>query len=191
MAFALFALMLASADGWRPDGQVDGMTVETRAVAGSSFEEVRVTASTPLGTDKLCRAVWGDGNMKTHEPGFKLRRVITETEDERWTYEQIAVPVVSDRDYTIHAKRTREATGLCQVFFETQNDRGPPPQPGFVRIPRIAGSWTIEPVDGGGAVVSYIVFSEPGGGVPAWLARGGQKKSVVAFMKTILKRAER
>jgi len=38
------------------------------------FEEVRVTAKGEFDTDRLCRAVWGDGNMKTQEPGFKLRR---------------------------------------------------------------------------------------------------------------------
>jgi hypothetical protein len=186
----MLVLSICSAD-WRPEGQVDGMTVESRKVAGSAFEEVRVTAASAVSTDKICGAVWGDGNMKVKEPGFKLRQVLRETADERWTYEQIAVPVVSDRDYTMHAKRLREPdSGLCQVFFETQNDLGPPPQPGFVRIPRIAGSWTVEPGEHGGTLISYVVFSEPGGNIPAWLARGGQRKSVVSFMKTILKRAE-
>ncbi len=184
----LLLFLLASPDGWRDVGEVEGMRVEARKVAGSDFEEVRVTAESPLGTEPLCRAVWGDGDMKVQEPGFKLRRVIKQTADERWTYEQIAVPVVADRDYTMHARRLREPTGLCQVFFETQNDLGPPPQPGLVRIPKISGSWTIEPTDAG-ALVSYVVFSDPGGKIPAFLARGGTRRSVVAFMKTILKRA--
>jgi hypothetical protein len=183
--------MLIGAGGeWRPHGEIDGMALELRSVPGTSFEEVRVTARSTVPIDKLCHAVWGDGNMKEPEPGFKLRRVIEESTDERVTYEQIHVPVVHDRDYTIHSKRLRERdSGLCQVYFETQNEKGPPPQPGFVRIPRIYGSWTIEPLAEGGALVSYLVFSDPGGGVPAWLARGGQIKNVVKFMKLILKRA--
>jgi hypothetical protein len=187
----LLILSLISAAGeWRTQQNVDGMNVEVRSVTGSGFEEVRVTTKSTAPIDKLCQAVWGDGNMKVKEPGFKLRRVIHETDDERLTYEQVNVPIVSDRDYTIHARRLREpSTGLCQVFFETQNDKGPPPQPGFVRIPKIYGSWTIEPLDEGGALVSYLVFSDPGGGVPAFLARGKQRKSVVSFMKLILQRA--
>jgi hypothetical protein len=169
---------------------IDGLTVEARRVAGSDFEELRVEAKSELAADQLCSAVWGDGNMKSKEPGFKLRRVLRQTNDERWTYEQISVPVVSDRDYTMHAKRLRDpTTGLCQVFFETQNDKGPPPQAGFVRIPRIHGSWTIEPLETGGALVTYVLFSDPGGGIPAWLSRGGQRKSAVSWMKQILRRA--
>jgi hypothetical protein len=50
----------------------------------------------------------------------------------------------------------------------------------------VYGSWTIEPLEAGGALVSYVLYSEPGGGIPAWLARGGQRKSVVTWMKRIL-----
>ncbi|MGH2396898.1 MAG: hypothetical protein ACRDFW_07900 [bacterium] len=62
--------------------------------------------------------------MKTQEPGFKLRRVIKESNDERWTYEQVTVPIVADRDYTMYARRLHEPdSGLCQVFLETQNEK--------------------------------------------------------------------
>ncbi len=37
--------------------------------------------------------------------------------------------------------------------------------------------------------VQYRVFSEPGGGVPAFLSRGSQRSTAIDFMKIILARA--
>ena len=128
--------------------------------------------------------------MRKPEPGFISRTVVKESENERWTYEQIATPIVSNRDYTMHAKRSLDpATGICQLFFETRNQDGPPAANGFVRIPRIVGSWTLEP-DTEGALITYVIYSEPGGHIAAWMARGGQKSSAVKWMKTILSRAD-
>jgi len=67
-------------------------------------------------------------------------------------------PCLSSPTETIRC--TRDAStkpGLCQVFFETQTKKGPPPAPGIVRIPRMYGSWTIEPLEAGGAFVSYVL----------------------------------
>ena len=45
------------------------------------------------------------------------------------------------------------------------------------------------PVEGGKVPVSYVVYSEPGGGVPASMARGGQRDAAVDVLKMILARA--
>ena len=196
MKYSVVAVLLGIAQtsraaDWARKADIDGMTIEVRSVAGSAFEEIRIRANSVHTTQRLCEAVWGDGDMKVAEPGFKLRRVLRQQKDERWTYEQIATPIVSDRDYTMYARRmTEPELGVCQVFFETRNQDGPPPQPGFVRIPRIAGSWTLEPNDGRGSLITYVIFSEPGGAIPAWLSRGAQRENAVSWMKRILARAE-
>jgi hypothetical protein len=173
------------------ESDVDGISIDSRKMSGSSFDELRLTAKSSRSPENLCTAVWGEGEMKTKEPGFKLRHVLRQSENERWTYEQIEVPVAKDRDYTMHTRRARDpATHLCEVIFDTRNQDGPPPNPNFVRIPRISGSWTIEPNDGSGSVVTYVLFSDPGGNIPAWMARGGQKSNAVKWMKTILSRPD-
>ena len=62
--------------------------------------------------------------------------------------------------------------------------------PGFVRIPASAVTGTSFPIGDGQLSIQYEIFSEPGGGVPAFLARGGQKSAAIDFMKIILARAE-
>lgn len=183
-------LSLTAPGDWQNQGQTDGVTVEARSVAGSGFQELRLTAKSPHKPQELCRAAWGEGELKKTEPGFISRKVLKQSADERWTYEQISTPVVSNRDYTMHAKRLNDlTTGICQVNFDTRNQDGPPVATGFVRIPRINGSWTLEP-DETGTLITYVIYSEPGGSVPAWMARGGQKSSAVKWMKTILARAD-
>lgn len=190
--FAWLSLITADAAApqWKNQGQSEGVTIESRPMKGSSFDELRLTAKSPRKPTELCRAAWGDGALKKAEPGFIARQVLKESENERWTYEQISTPIVSNRDYTMHAKRVSDATtGICQVLFDTRNQDGPPVANGFVRIPRISGSWTLEP-EGDGTLITYLIYSEPGGNIAAWMAKGGQKSSAVKWMKTILARAD-
>ena len=185
-------LVLSQTPGWREDRTVDGMKVELRAVAGSKFEEVRVSTTSSSSLGALCDAVWGKGlSNKKPEGEFKKRVVIKETEDERWTYEQIRVPVVADRDYVIHVQRLSDApSGRCEIAFETREDPRFPPTADHVRIPAIRGKWRLVPNPAGRVDVSYVVYSDPGGSVPSLLARGGQRDAAVGFLKVILARAK-
>lgn len=184
----VLALPAAAAPTWSSLEDKNGVLLETREVPGSAFEEIRVTTQSTAAVDRVCEAVWG-GNTSKLEPGFKTRQTINETPTERWTYERIAASMARDRDYTIHVKREPIANG-CRITFETQNDKGPPPQPGAVRIPAIRGNWEVVATEAGGARIVYVVYSEPGGRVPAFLARGGQRSSAVEWMKIILGRLE-
>jgi hypothetical protein len=175
---------------WKSDGTVDGMQVEHRDVAGSSFDEVRVTSRSPLSLDRLCEAIYPkrvDGKL---EGRFLKKELLRETDTERWTYEQISVPVVTNRDYVMHVKLEQPAsTGTCRVSFETETYGTRPSPPGFVRIALIRGLWQLAPMADGAVSIRYQIFSDPGGSVPAFLARGKQRDAAVEFMKTILARA--
>jgi hypothetical protein len=175
---------------WRADGASNGMGVERRSVHGSSFDEIRVTTTSALTLDRLCDAIYAkglDGKSNVH---FKRRELLRETSTERWTYEQIEVPWVSDRDYVMHTRLDQGVpSGRCEVSFETQNDPSRPPPRGVVRIPCIRGHWLVTPMADGRYFVSYEIFSDPGGGIPAFLASGAQRSSAVDFVKNILDRA--
>jgi hypothetical protein len=172
---------------WRDDRIVDGLKVEYREVQGSAFHEYRISTESRLPLERLCDAVWGkDAKLSGN---FKKRVVIRESDTERWTYEQVGVPLVSDRDCVMHVQLIEPATsGRCVVRFETSVDPSYPPTPGFVRVPAVRGSWVLE-LRKDRVAITYVVYSEPGGAVPALFARGGQRDAAVDFMKTILKRA--
>lgn len=175
---------------WRADGNADGLGVEKRPVHGSSFDEIRISTISALPLDQLCDAIYAKGLDGKSNVKFKRRELLRETATERWTYEQIAVPWVSDRDYVMHTRLDQAApSGRCEVSFETQDDPGHPPARGVVRIPCIRGHWLITPTSDGRYFVAYEIYSEPGGGIPAFMARGAQRSSAVDFVKNILDRA--
>jgi hypothetical protein len=189
----LFVPAVAAADAppqWVPDGLTDGVRVERREVPGSHFDELRLSLFSRLSLQSLCDAVYPQVVATNPEKRFKKMELLRQTDDERWTYEQISVPVVSDRDYVMHVKLNQPASsGRCEVTFETVTDPSRPPVQGLVRIPVIRGRWQLMPVSDGRVSVLYEIFSEPGGAVPAFLAKGSQRSAAVDFMKIILSRA--
>jgi hypothetical protein len=186
---ALLSLSAPHAEPWKLDREVDGMKVELREV-GSGFPEVRVSTQSALPLTALCDAVWGKGERATGD--FKKRVVISETDTERWTYEQIRVPLVSDRDCVMRVNLVElPATGRCVVTFQTGAHKDYPPTTDHERVKLVKGSWLIAPDASGKVKVTYVVYSEPGGAIPPLFARGGQRDAAVSFMKQILQRASR
>lgn len=181
------ALTLSSDGGWKPVGRLDGLELEVRPVVGSPFEEVKVSTLLAQPLPALCDAVWGrDAKV---EKRFKKRVVIRENDTERWTYEQVRVPVLTDRDVVVHAQLVAAApSGRCEVTFESTTDPGFPQRRDHVRVGAVRGRWILEPTDGGVAM-TYTNYSEPGGSVPAFLVVGGQRRAAVDFVKIILGRA--
>lgn len=182
--------LVSAAPVWKLDDSVDGVDIELREVPGSDFEEIRLTTTSPLPLDRLCNAVWAKDVGNKAEGDFKKRVVIRETANERWTYEQIHVPVVSDRDYVMYVQLVQPAsTGRCVVRFETRTDPAYPPFEDIVRIPSVRGRWELSPLENGRVRIQYEVYSDPGGSVPAMFARGSQRDAAVSFLKVILARA--
>ena len=138
----------------------------------------------------LCDALWGKHIPSKPEADFKKRIVLKETETERLTYEQVRIPIFTDRDYVMHVKLVAGAsTGRCELEFGSVDDPHYPPDKDHVQIPSIRGRWTLVPTADGKVGVSYVVFGDPGGSIPAFLARGAQRSTAVKFLKVVLARA--
>ncbi len=183
--------LAASADApWHTDKVEDGIKVEFREVKGSPFDEIRLSTNNTSGLQALCDAVWAKNVGGKSEGDFKKRVVIREDDHERWTYEQIRAPLVTDRDYVMKVTLVQPAsTGRCEVDFEAAQDPAYPPTADHVRLTHVHGHWVLEPKDGKVSVI-YQLYSDPGGNVPAFLAKGGQRSAAVDFFKTILARAK-
>lgn len=192
MPALLAAVLLSAAPGeWRDDGVVDGVKVELRAVEGSPFEEARLTTTTDAPLAALCDAIFGTSAKGAEEGGVKKRVVIKATDGDRWTYEQIALPVVSDRDYVLHVHVVTPASqGRCELTVTTEDDPAYPPAPGHVRLKSLAARWLVVPNAQGTLDVTYLLHSDPGGSVPAVFTRLGSKRAAVDAMRAVLARAK-
>jgi len=189
---AWFIVSVAASEPFHKVEDTHGMIVEAQKVTGSAFENLRVSTHTTASVDALSAAVWpAQPELKANwAKNVSLREVLLSQEDERLFYEVVGTSLVSDRDYVIQIKRTRDAqTQVVQVHFRTIDDPRHPPRASIVRIPRIEGECTIEPVAEGGSDISYMLFSEPGGSIPAFVAKGAQRDSTVEWLLAILKKA--
>ena len=187
---AALALALFVADDWKLISRDDGVTVERREVAGSDYGEVRVRVSCKLAPEHLFETIWKHKEYLQFMPHLKGITVLREDGDLKWVYQQVKVPLVSDRDYTLKIRRQIDAEShVYQSFFETDHSAGPPKSADFERVKLIRGSWTVEPGETGGSDLTYRVFSDPGSSLPSFIVQTAQKNASAEVVQAMLKRA--
>ncbi|HXJ78649.1 MAG TPA: START domain-containing protein [Candidatus Methylomirabilis sp.] len=176
---------------WEQISDKGGLLVQRRPVAGSSSFEIRVTTRSPLSPAVIFDTLWSHRDYPQFIPHLKRLEILSDTGNDRVVYEQVAVPLAQDRDYTVRLqKHIDPAARRYEIFFEAANDAGPAPDSRHVRVQQLRGSWTIEPDAGGkGSLVRYDLFTEPGGSIPTWIANRAQRESVADLVAAVLKRA--
>jgi polyketide cyclase/dehydrase/lipid transport protein len=165
--------------------------VERRPIVGSRSFEVRVTARSRLSPAVIFSTLWNHRVYPEFIPHLKRLDLLSDSGDERVVYEQVAVPLAQDRDYTVRLqKRVDAAAQRYKILFATANEAGPPPDSHHVRVLRIHGSWTVEPdADGRGSLLRYDLLTEPGGAIPTWVANLAEREGAMALVTAVLKRA--
>jgi hypothetical protein len=107
-------------------------------------------------------------------------------------YQQISVPTVSDRDMTLRLfKVPPAADGTLEMRWEAANELGPGPEKGFVRMSVVRGSWSVKPLEGGKARITFTTFSEPAGSIPAVFVRGPQRDHVATDFWSVVDKLAR
>jgi hypothetical protein len=165
-----------------------GVTVSSRAVPGSVFQEYRVQRTAPYPPAALCPFIYEWGTRAGDGPGIVHHQLLVDGETERIIYQQISQPVVSRRDFTFTSLYFPAEKGPCRVRFRLTNEKGPPKPEGFVRLQKLWGEWVVEPHEKG-SLVTYTLFSDPGGSIPAFLVHGPARDSTKNAVVTMLDRA--
>lgn len=182
---------MARAEGWEKLSEKDGVLVERRSVPGSAYFEVRATGRCPLPPAVVYATLWKHDEYMQFMPHLKSLQILKDEGNYRFVYEQVSMPVVADRDYTVRlTKLVDPESQTYQTVFESATDVGPPENSKFVRVHKIKGSWTLTPLDGGKASsLTYLAYSEPGGSLPTWLVNSAQKDAPRDVVLAVIKRA--
>ena len=214
----LVVLALAASGAWTLVEKTDGVELYQRELEGERVVELKAVTVSTLPVDTLCTAAFGGTTLDPAEPDITVRKVVSFDGGVRIAYEQISAPVVSDRDYAVKAVKEPLPNGGCRTRFEAANEHAPPLPKGFVRIEKLRGSWTFEPVGGGEpssaridgrsvpvveqrdavarepsdpkyVVCTYTIFTDPGGSLPAVFVEGPRRKTALKWVKLVLQRA--
>jgi len=76
------------------------------------------------------------------------------------------------------------------MTFEAANELAPPSPEGWVRISKLKGEWRFERGDDGRTKVTYVIFSDPAGSIPAFMVEGSRRKIALRWMKMLISRAK-
>jgi hypothetical protein len=185
ISLSLFSLVAHADEAWVELENKNGVLYEKRPVAGSKWLEYRGSTFVALPPEQMLAAIWS-GITDAVPATVKKRQVLRRTDSEFVVYDQIKAPVVSDRDVTIRIYKVVQPNAI-EVRFESNEALGPPPDPKHVRIPVVRGAWTLVAAPGG-TRLTYTCYSEPGGSIPAFLARGAQRDQVALDVERILTR---
>jgi ribosome-associated toxin RatA of RatAB toxin-antitoxin module len=185
----LLVSMAWAGDGWQTISNDEGILVERHRVPGMPSYEMRASTHSPFSPSVIFDTLWKHQEYVEFVPYLKKLEILKQSAYEKVIYEQIRMPLVSDRDYTVKITVEHYATnGVIQIRFVAVPHEGPSEHPNYVRVKHIQGGWTLEPTADGGSDVTYVVASQPGGTIPAWIINVAQKAATPNLLKAMLQR---
>lgn len=132
-------------------------------------------------------------NYPDFMPYVEESRVLGRTSDsELISYQRIAPPFVSERDYPLKFTLTRgmPANGGVYKTEWTVIPKTLPKVKGVVRITLNDGSWLMEPLDGGRRTrLTYTLFTHPGGLIPDFVTNLSNTVAIPKLFEAVKKRA--
>ncbi len=183
MIFSIALVVMAADPGWKEVVRQAGFLVERREVGNERYYEYRVTTDTDVSVGALCDGVYEWGSVGTDHEHLKNRHLLEDHGDWRVTYDTIVTPApVATRDVAFTMKREKKADGTCDVDFFSTNEKAPPLPKGWVRLAKLKGRWHLEPRPGG-THITYTLYTDPGGSVPAGLVHSSQRDAALSTVK--------
>jgi len=122
--------------------------------------------------DRVRRVLLDYPNHQRWQKHLKENRILARGQDSLDVYQRLGLPVIDDRDFTLHVTWGDEGA-IAWMRFVASSALGPPPVRGVVRVTQHEGGWRLEPIDGGNATHAVYRFRiDLAGGFPAWMAKG-------------------
>lgn len=138
---ALLVSMAWAGDGWETVAHDNGILVERRREPDTPFYAVRASTHSAFPPWVIFATLWNHQEYVEFVPYLKKLEILQESTDAKVIYEQIHMPLVSDRDYTVQITATYQATsGVIQMSFVAAPDKRPPEHPKYVRVKHLRGS---------------------------------------------------
>jgi ribosome-associated toxin RatA of RatAB toxin-antitoxin module len=182
-----------AAPEWKLVSKSDGIEIYERRQLGSDLKEFRGVGTFEVAPIVAKRVLDDVKEYPRFMPYVAEARVISTEGQSRLTYQRIAPPFISERDYTVRVQmETRPATGGTTYIsrWQTANEAGPAEKPGVTRVKVTNGTWVLEPARSGRATLAtYTVFSDCGGSIPAMLFNATGKTAVSKVFTAIRSQA--
>jgi hypothetical protein len=120
-------------------------------------------------------------------------RVLKRERSSVLVYQRISAPLTSDRDYTVRVQTSSKPAQEGVTYFirwETENALGPPEKPGVVRVKLCDGSWLLEPNGPNSTRATYMIYTDSGGAIPAFIKNTGSQIGIRKLFAAVRKQVQ-
>ncbi len=197
LAFLVACLVALSAcpaayasDDWKLVSQKDGIDIYTRPSKDSANMESRGVVTVPHGVDAVLSVLENVDAYPSWYAHCKAAEVVERhPPDWRVVHMELDLPFpAGDRDAVVRIDR--EMQGKTRVLRISNDADAIPKVEGFVRMPRVEGSWQLEPqADGKSTRITLQQLNDPGGSLPTWLTNklvSEQPATTLAGLRRVL-----
>jgi len=189
-----FLMTLVSSIGaeWVQINSNQHLTVYAKDRPGSSIKELRAVGLVDAPSWVILNVLDEVADYPDFMPYTTKAQLIERRAHETVIYFRWDPPLIGARDVTVavtqsSSKRTDGKINY-QLYWEPTSAVGPAPSPGVTRITLDEGSWKLEPTeDGKKTTVIYDLFTDGGGGLPAFVINMANRQSVNDLFQAIRK----
>ncbi len=167
----LFSFCLSAQSDWKLEKDKNGIKVFTRKLPEASLKDYRVEATFDMSVDKLLKIITDFENYKNWFANTAECYLIEKVSDtELIQYFEAKAPwPVSNRDCVTRFKINKKSNGniridldLAEGYYKDKKN--------VVHIPAFEGYWELTKIADNKVKAVQQVASDPGGGIPDWLA---------------------
>ncbi|MFO0579141.1 MAG: SRPBCC family protein [Polyangia bacterium] len=167
--------------GFQPVGQRAEVLVYKRA--GAAGVELYAEGDIAAPPSRVQAVLLDYANHSRFVKDVAETRILRRSESALWVYQRLDLPMIADRDFTLRVTWGQDGDELW-TRFSCDNEQGPPPRSGVVRVSVHDGEWHLAPIAGGAAThARYKVHLDLAGSLPGWMARSGATKEVPALFE--------
>ncbi len=188
----LLTLVLLQTGGeWELAERDEGLEVWTRERGGSSFDEVMARIRIAASAEQTWAVLEDVARYREFMPYLEDAAILERIGDSvLYQYQKIDPPILSARDVIMRVETERSAGVYRRRYHAAHHPSAPSPDEDTVRLTLLEGEWTVQIAGDDASVLTYVVFADPGGSVPAWAANYANTISIPRLMAALRQRVE-
>lgn len=178
---------------WIQESAVKNLTIHSRLREGSELKEFKGVGVIEASPAAVFAVIDDSEAYPSFMPYTSEVRVIKREKSSVLAYQRLDLPVVSDRDYTLHSRHDTwlgPDGPIYRIRWEPANDLGPAEKPGVLRVNLCEGGWLLEPLGDGSTRATYSIYTDSGGALPPMLANSGGRMGIRKVFDAIRKQVK-
>ncbi|MES2647069.1 MAG: START domain-containing protein [Bacteroidota bacterium] len=179
------SLVVNSQSNWQLVKEQDGINVFLKNAQSTGIKMLRVECDLPAKQEAALALLLDIPAAEKWIPQTKTWWYVRRpSETECYYYTELSMPwPVSNRDYVVHLKAWQQpATKVITVSADVVQGEVPEKE-GIVRVKVSNVKWVLYPTQNGRTKMTYQLFTDPGGNIPAWVVNYFAKQAAFDIIK--------